>query len=193
MTQVSATAIIEGALQGKVVSFPTDTVPALAAIPSAADKIFTLKQRPLNKPLILMGAKAEDLWPFIKGDSASMWIWQAIAQKHWPGALTLILPASEQINPQLNPQNSQTIGIRVPDAPVAQSILAETGPLATTSANISGQPTLVRLEDVAAQFPEVLTLKLGNETSQQGSGSPSTVAKWEKGTWKILRQGAIEI
>jgi len=67
MPQVSSDALVAGALAGSLVSFPTDTVPALAAKPEQADLIFAAKQRGQDKPLILMGATAEALWPFVVG------------------------------------------------------------------------------------------------------------------------------
>ena len=67
MTTVSLAALIAGARAGLLVSFPTDTVPALAALPEKAGLIFAAKQRSQDKPLILMAASAEDLWPYVKG------------------------------------------------------------------------------------------------------------------------------
>jgi L-threonylcarbamoyladenylate synthase len=193
MTIVSQEQLIKGAIAGEVVSFPTDTVPALAVLPNNAKKIFTLKQRPLHKPLILMGAKPEDLWQFIQGSDQEKQLWTKIAQKYWPGALTLILPASELVNPSLNPTNPHTIGLRIPNHPIALTILAQTGPMATTSANISGQSAKETLTEIDQEFPEVLTLDYGKPGEKFGSGLPSTVAKWSENKWEILRQGTIKI
>jgi L-threonylcarbamoyladenylate synthase len=66
--QVSIPELVAAARAGQLVGFPTDTVPALAAIPAAAAHIYAAKQRATEKPLILMAATAEDLWPFIQGD-----------------------------------------------------------------------------------------------------------------------------
>jgi L-threonylcarbamoyladenylate synthase len=90
----------------------------------------------------------------------------------------------------MNPLEPTTIGIRVPNHPVAQIILAQTGPMATTSANLSGQPALETKAAIEAQFPEVLTLE---STEYQGLGIPSTVAKWTGNNWQILRQGSIKL
>lgn len=193
MTIVSESELIKGAIAGEIICFPTDTVPALAVIPESANKIFTLKQRSQEKPLILMGATPSDLWPFVTGTPASHEIWANTAQKYWPGALTLVLPASQQVNPQLNPQNTGTIGLRIPAQPIAISILSKTGPLATTSVNISGQPPLETLAEIEEQFPEILILKSENLTAKLGSGQPSTVVKWHENSWVVLRKGAITI
>ncbi len=189
MVLVAQAALIEGAIAGKVVSFPTDTVPALAVRPPQSDLIFTLKQRSPDKPLILMGATFEQISPYIQGTTEEINLWRQIAQKYWPGALTLVLPASERVPRQMNPRDPTTLGVRVPDCAIACDILRETGPLATTSANRSGEPPLESLAAIATAFPPVLAL----ETTKppQASGLPSTVVKWTQRGWEVLRQGSV--
>jgi L-threonylcarbamoyladenylate synthase len=87
------------------------------------------------------------------------------------------------------------VGVRVPNCDLARKILERTGPLATTSANISGQPALKTTAEIEAQFPEVLTLVPGElETITFSSGLASTVAKWnQKLGWEILRQGSVRL
>ena len=187
---LSLSVLIESAKAGKLISFPTDTVPALATIPVQAELIYAAKQRSFDKPLILMAAKAEDLWDYVQGSQREYQTWQKIVNQYWPGALTLVLPASDKIPTVMNPLEPTTIGIRVPNHPVAQIILAQTGPMATTSANLSGQPALETKAAIEAQFPEVLTLE---STEYQGLGIPSTVAKWTGKNRQILRQGSIKL
>lgn len=189
MTKVSQTQLITEAKAGRVVSFPTDTVPALAALPDKSHLIFTLKQRPQNKPLILMGATPDDLWAYVRGSVAEKSLWLTVTQQHWPGALTLVLPASSLVPSGLNTRAADTIGIRVPDHPLARAILTETGPLATTSANISGQPPLENMSAIAATFADVFVLDC--KDNQGGTSLPSTVAKWIGQDWEILRQGSV--
>lgn len=201
MPQVSFTDLVAGVKSGDhLISFPTDTVPALAARPDRADLIFAAKQRSLDKPLILMAAEASDLWPFVTGSPEAWAIWQPVTAQYWPGALTLVLPASDRVPPAMNPTNPTTIGIRVPNHDLARAILAQTGPLATTSANLSGQPALQTLPEIEAQFPAVLTLPaselnefLHSEAASGSSQQPSTVARWTGQGWEILRQGAIKL
>lgn len=193
MTQVSLTNLISGARTGLLVSFPTDTVPALAAIPEKAALIFAAKQRSQDKPLILMAASAEDLWLYVKGDENEYKVWQQLADKYWPGGLTLVLPASDRVPKVMNPTDPTTIGIRVPNSAIAQTILTQTGPLATTSANFSGQPPLQSMAEIEAQFPNVLIATTEYQGEIPGLGIPSTVAKWTGTNWQILRQGAIKL
>jgi L-threonylcarbamoyladenylate synthase len=192
--KVSQTQLIQGAIAGSVVSFPTDTVPALAVLPERSVQIFTAKKRSLEKPLILMGACERDLMPYVTGSSQEIAIWQQAIAQYFPGALTLVLPASKLVPTAMNPQDPTTIGIRVPDSEIARAILAKTKPLATTSANITGEPPLETSNAIAMAFPEILTLDLGEESDRQlGSSLPSTVAKWTADGWKILRQGSVSM
>jgi L-threonylcarbamoyladenylate synthase len=202
MPQVSFDELVAGVCTGhNLASFPTDTVPALAVWPDHAHLLFTAKQRSLDKPLILMGADAADLWPYVVGTPAAQAIWQQVADRHWPGALTLVLPASDRVPVALNPKNPTTIGIRIPNYAIARAILAKTGPLATTSANLSGQPALQTITEIEAQFPQILTLAPDvRDRLDQGSsrspnhpptGIPSTVIRWDGQQWELLRQGGI--
>jgi L-threonylcarbamoyladenylate synthase len=192
MPQVAIATLVEAAQAGQLISFPTDTVPALAAQPEAAAAIYVAKQRSLDKPLILMAATAEALWPFVQGNTIEQKIWTSVAAQHWPGALTLVLPTSNRVPPALNPKTPTTIGLRVPNWPLAQHILQQTGPLATTSLNRSGQPPLENLTAITAEFPAVLT-PLADlwALPEVGDRVPSTVAQWQEHGWLILRQGAV--
>ena len=190
MVKVSQAELVAGAIAGSAVSFPTDTVPALAMKPELARRIYQLKQRPATKPLILLGASIEDLLAYVSYTEAELAVWQKLIDKHLPGALTLVLPASAKVPTSINPTNSKTVGIRIPDLPLAREILSQTGVLATTSANISGQDALTSMDAIAETFPEVLVLDRANIA---GSGLPSTVVAWQNSQWQILRQGSVEI
>lgn len=188
MPLVSPAELVKKITQSQVVSFPTDTVPALAVLPDRSELIFQIKKRPQHKPLILMAASLEELWPYVKGSTEEMQIWQKIANTYLPGPLTLVLPSSPKVSPQLNPTDPNTIGIRVPNHPLAQQILSQTGALATTSANLSGQPPLTNMQAIASSFPEVFVLDYPETNIMP---TPSTVIKWTGNDWKILRQGPI--
>jgi L-threonylcarbamoyladenylate synthase len=194
MPQGSIAELAAAACSGQLICFPTDTVPGLATCPEAAAAIYAAKQRAFEKPLILMAANAEALWPFVQGKPETQQIWQAVAAKHWPGALTLVLPASDCLPQAVNPINPMTIGIRVPNWPIAQQILAQTGPLATTSLNRSGQEPLEELEAIATEFPTVLTPTPELWVLPHCQDRlPSTVAQWTEQGWSILRQGAVTL
>ncbi|MCU0551470.1 MAG: L-threonylcarbamoyladenylate synthase [Leptolyngbya sp. Prado105] len=192
MPQVSLETLVSAVRAGThLASFPTDTVPALAAKPDRADLIFTAKQRSFDKPLILMASEIEELWHYVKGSDRELELWNELAQKYLPGALTLVLPSSDRVPTLMNPNDPTTIGVRVPNHKLARQILAETGALATTSANRSGQPALLSMDAIAQEFPEVLMIQ--PESAEPLSGTPSTVVKWTGAGWEVLRQGAIKM
>ena len=189
MSQVSLNHLINAAKAGDLVSFPTDTVPALATLPERAELIFQAKQRSQDKPLILMVGEVTDLWQFTNGTDRELEIWRSIADRYLPGALTLILPASDRIPTVMNPLGNNTIGVRVPAHDLARSILHQTGPLATTSANLSGQPPLLNMAEIGRDFPQVVALD--NDRDAIDCGQPSTIIKWNASGWQLLRQGAV--
>ena len=193
MTQVSITDLIAGVNSGYLASFPTDTVPAFAVLPERAELIFRAKQRSQDKPLILMGATPDSLWPFVTGSADEWQIWQQVALSYWPGGLTLVLPGSELVPTTMNPTDPTTIGLRVPKCAIAQSILSQTGPLATTSANLSGQPPLRTMAEIEQHFPDVLISSPDLPAIEPSLGLPSTVIKWTANGWETLRQGAVKL
>ncbi|WOD39085.1 L-threonylcarbamoyladenylate synthase [Nodosilinea sp. E11] len=207
MPQVAWAEWVAAVQRGELVSFPTDTVPALAAQPEAGDRIYAAKERSSDKPLILMAASLASLRPYIQGSEAEWAEWSAIATQYWPGALTLVLPARDDLPPAINPQHTGTVGVRVPNHPLALHLLRHTGPLATTSANRSGTPPLETMAAIATHFPQVFTLSPAAEADfyrsrdleppaadqPQGSGQPSTVAQWQNPGWTLLRSGPISL
>jgi len=189
MTAVLEPAALVARLQvGEAVLFPTDTLVALAALPEHAAQIWQLKQRPPDKPLILMGADLAQLQQLV----GVQWPPQAVAlaQQHWPGALTLVLPASGSLVEQLNPGGS-SLGLRVPACALAQGLLRLSGPLATTSANRSGEPAATTAAEAAACFKAQQVPLLGPVPWPAPAGQASTVLAWSRGGWQLLRQGGV--
>jgi len=161
---------------------PTDTVPALAIRPFAAERIWTLKQRPAHKPLILMGADLSQLRQALDQDWSPQW--EQEAQAVWPGAVTLVLPLTGPLQQALNPGGT-TLGLRVPACAMAQELLRLSGPLATTSINRSGQPPALNDRDASLCFPELALL--GPLPWPEASGLPSEVRGWTPTGWQVLR------
>ena len=122
--------------KGSLALFPTDTLPALCAYPKYSKKIWTIKKRPSIKPLILMGGCLDDLFEFVHPCAKEEGF--KLAKIYWPGALTMVLPTIGNLSKYLN-CNSNAVGFRVPALKLARDLLMQTGPLATTSANISGE------------------------------------------------------
>jgi L-threonylcarbamoyladenylate synthase len=201
MPQVMFQDWVDQIRSGAIGSFPTDTVPALTTLPDFADRIYQIKSRSAEKPLILMAGDCEDLWPYLDlSDAAAVLQWRSMMDRYFPGALTLVLPKSDR--PELlkmNPTDSNTIGVRIPNHSLARKLLRATGPLATTSVNRSGEPALLTIADIRSQFPELYTLSDSTLQSQTENpdlpsiGTPSTVIQWTGIGWKLLRQGAVNI
>ena len=171
---------------GSLALFPTDTLPALCSYPKYSKKIWSIKKRPLNKPLILMGGCLEDLFELVRPCAIEDGL--KIAKNYWPGALTIILPTIGNISDSLN-CNSDSLGFRVPALQIARDLLLKTGPLATTSANISGNPPVKDALEASIQFPGIPML--APVPWPRGSGMASTVIEWNEGKWKLLRAGSV--
>lgn len=172
---------------GGAALLPTDTLPALASLPDQAAQIWQLKCRPQDKPLILMGADAETLLlhvqPVARTDAL------ALALLHWPGALTLVLPALGGWAEVLNP-GVATIGLRIPASQPTLELLHSSGPLATTSANVSGRPASCNENDAAAVFPHLPLL--APIPWPEPSREASSVIAWHgPQQWHWLRKGAV--
>lgn len=168
---------------------PTDTIYGIAAdafSPRAIQKIYDAKERPEEKALpVLIGHidQLDLLLRFVSDDVLR------IAAAFWPGPLTLVLPKGPKVPPDLSPY--PTIGVRMPDLAFTLSLLQKTGPLAATSANLSGGPNPTTVQDVLAQLGARADLIL------DGGPSPgplaSTVVDATASELKILREGPISL
>ncbi len=172
--------------KGSLALFPTDTLPALCSYPQYSEKIWTIKKRPSNKPLILMGGCLDDLFEFVKPSAIEDGL--KLAKNYWPGALTIVLPTIGNFSKNLN-SNSNSLGLRIPALKLARDLLMQTGPLATTSANISGQPPVRDALEASIQFPGIP--RLAPVPWPKSSGIASTVVEWKKGKWNLLRSGSV--
>ena len=182
----TALAVLRG--HGTIV-FPTDTIYGIAAGAfdrEGINKLYEVKQRPEDKALpVLIGAldQLDDLVLYLS-DTV-----KTIAEAFWPGALTLILPKGPDVPPELSPY--PTIGIRMPDLAFTLNLLCETGPLATTSANLSGGTNPTTVEDVRSQLQDRPDLIL------DGGPTPgpiaSTVLDVSGPGFKLLREGPVTL
>ena len=172
--------------KGSLALFPTDTLPALCAYPKFSKQIWTIKKRPSNKPLILMGGCFDDLFGFVKPCAIEDGL--KLANNYWPGALTIVLPTIGDVSKNLN-SNSNSLGFRVPALRLARDLLMQTGPLATTSANISGKSPVKDAFEASIQFPGIPIL--APVPWPNSSGMASTVVEWENGRWNVLRPGSV--
>jgi L-threonylcarbamoyladenylate synthase len=172
---------------GQVVAFPTDTVYGLAALAGdhvAVRRVYEIKGRPAGKPLIVMVAWAELAAEVAEvGDPA-----RGRMERFWPGPLTLVLRARPGLPGPLVAGDPPTVGVRVPDHPLALALLAAVGsPLATTSANLSGDPPALNATEAAALAGVAAVLDGG----PAGDGLASTILDLSGETPRVLRQGPV--
>jgi len=172
---------------GLPIIFPTDTLPAIGCLPKFSNVIYEFKKRDRDKPLILMGSEHEQLIDYVHESAKKDY--ENIASKYWPGALTMVIPASEKQTKILT-SNDLTLGLRIPNSYMAQSLMRETGPLLTSSANISGFKGSTTVEGIALDFPSLKIL--GPIPWGKRSGKASTIIFWKKsGDWKLIREGEV--
>ena len=172
---------------GLPIIFPTDTLPAIGCLPKFSNIIYDFKKRERNKPLILMGSEQKHLIDYVHESAKEDY--ENIASKYWPGALTIVIPASDKQTLNLT-SNDLTIGLRIPNSFIAQSLLRETGPLLTSSANISGFKGSITVEGITLDFPSVKIL--GPIPWGKRSGKASTIIFWKRsGDWRLIREGEV--
>ena len=172
---------------GLPIIFPTDTLPAIGCLPKFSNIIYKFKKRDKNKPLILMGSEKKQLIDYVHESAKEDY--ENIASKYWPGALTMVVPASEKQTSILT-SNDLTLGLRIPNSYMAQSLMKETGPLLTSSANISGFQGSITAEGISLDFPSIGIL--GPIPWEKSSGKASTIIFWKKsGDWKLIREGEV--
>jgi L-threonylcarbamoyladenylate synthase len=174
---------------GEVVALPTETVYGLAANAldeKAVAKIFRIKGRPANNPIIVhvagneMAKRCAGHWPELA---------DKLSRSFWPGPLTLVLPRTEII-PEVVTAGGATVGVRWPGHPFIQAVIRECGfPLAAPSANLSNRVSPTNAEHVRAQLAG--TIKLIVDGGQSQVGIESTVLDLSVSPPRILRPGMI--
>ncbi len=174
---------------GNLVAFPTDTVYGLGADlfnPEAIEKLYQVKERAHLKaiPVLLSNPAALD-----QITSEMNVLARRLADQFWPGPLTLVVPAHPRLPENLSPL--PTIGVRMPNHPDALALLEASGPLAVTSANLSGQENTLTAGQVYAQLAGRIPIILDGGTTP--GGSPSTVVDCTGPEPVILRSGPISL
>lgn len=187
----------EAIAAGKVICLPTDTVYGIGADPYNADAVTALlaaksRTRAMPPPvLVATKDQAESLLDpkILNGDIAAMM--HALIDSFWPGALTIVAPADPRLGWDLGETNG-TVALRMPDHDLAVELLKETGPLAVTSANKTGQPPATSIDMAVEQLGSAVAVYLDAGISPKGV--PSTIVKLRlecPGTAEMLRLGAI--
>ncbi len=176
-------------LMGKVVAFPTDTFYCLGADPfnlAAVSEVNRIKHRTADRPLPLLVASLDQAAELTENPPR---LFFKLAEKFWPGALTLVVPASRLV-PFKVTGNTGKVGLRWPKAPLAVALVAAAArPLTGTSANLSEQPPCNTAAEVDKQVGKSLPLILDGGPAQ--GELASTVVELVGEGWRILRHGPI--
>ena len=176
-----------------VIAFVTDTVWGLGCLPEsekAVRKIYRIKNREKEKPLILMSDDIYPLFDYIKDVPK---IAQKLVKKYFPGALTVVVPKSDK-TPEYITSNLKTVGIRVPDNELFQEICrcVPSRVLATTSANLSHEPPALNYDEAIVYVGEKADLVIP-DYGFVAKGLASTVVGFKDDEPVIYRQGEIVI
>jgi tRNA threonylcarbamoyl adenosine modification protein (Sua5/YciO/YrdC/YwlC family) len=172
---------------GGVIVFPTDTVYGIGASAfqkDAIEGIYRIKSRSHQKAIPILLADTEDLQKITPPLSPTA---ERLVKEFWPGALTLILPLLPSLPKNLS--YTPTIGVRIPDHETARALLRVTGPLATTSANISGEPPALTANQVIDGLGSLVQLIL--DGGRAPGGISSTVVDCSGEEPRLLRQGPL--
>lgn len=174
---------------GGLVAFPTDTVYGVGALAfdgKAVESIYLAKDRPIEKAIPILIGDSDDLRKVGTDipDSA-----HKLAFRFWPGPLTILVPKRADLPEAVSA--TDTVGVRVPDHDLARALLRAAGPMAVTSANISGKQSPVTGEDVYEQLGGRIDLIIdGGKTP---GGVPSTLVDCTTVGLKVLRDGPISL
>ena len=174
---------------GGLVAFPTDTVYGVGALAfdgKAVESIYAAKDRPVEKAIPVLIGDLDDLDKVAIDIPASA---HRLAHRFWPGPLTILVPKRVDLPEAVSA--TSTVGVRVPDHAVARALLRVAGPMAVTSANISGKPSPVTPQEVYEQLAGRIDLIIdGGKTP---GGVPSTLVDCTTSELTVLRLGPISL
>jgi L-threonylcarbamoyladenylate synthase len=172
----------------EIIAFPTDTVYGIGVLLSSRSgiqKLFIAKARSPQKAIAVLIGNMDQLPLVVEEFPQTARI---LADHYWPGAVTMVLPKRQDLPENISPY--PTIGVRMPNHPLIQEMLNTTGPLATTSANLSGGADPTTAEEVNQQLGDNIQLIL--DGGKIAGGLPSTVIDCTQTPPAVLRQGAIK-
>ena len=172
---------------GGLIAFPTDTLYGLGCdphLPTALQQIYAAKGRSASKAIPVLISRADQLESLVYGLPEQS---TRLMERWWPGALTLVLPKNPDLPPDLTPYPG--LAVRMPDHPVALSLLDQIGPLAVTSANLSDHENPQDAQGVLAQLDGVVDLVLDGGSLL--GGQASTIIDCMASEPKLLREGPI--
>jgi L-threonylcarbamoyladenylate synthase len=174
---------------GGLIVYPTDTIYGIGADPgneSALRRVQQVKRRLDPKPLLLIASSLSDAGSIVRNFPPAA---ERLAKEFWPGPLTLVLPALPGVS-QVLTQGTGTVGLRIPSSGFCLRLCALFGgPITSTSANISGEPTPATVGEMEIIFGDDIELYL--DAGVLPSSPPSTLVDVSQSNVVLLREGAI--
>jgi L-threonylcarbamoyladenylate synthase len=181
---------IQALMRGQLVAIPTETVYGVCALPTdeAVERLIQAKRRATDKGIQLLIDTLEQARSVAVVTPAA----ERLAERFWPGGLTIVLDRRQasDLTPLLS-GGRPTLGLRLPDHDVPRALARRLGPIAASSANVSGEPDATNASLVARSLGDALALILDGGAVR--GGTPSTVVDCSSGTGepRVLREGAI--
>jgi len=170
---------------GGIIAFPTDTVYGLGCDPfnsNSTSKIFELKNRDGGKKFPILGVSKNELEKIVEFSSDA----NKIAESFWPGQITLLLPIRKEIAKKI--ENNGKLAVRVPENECVLSILKHCKLIVGTSANISGEKSILDSNELKMKLPRVDVLVDGGKIVSSGE---STIIDFVHGELKMIREGSV--
>ena len=177
--------IVRSYENGEIIGFPTDTVYGIGCDPFKKDsitKIFELKKRDGEKRFPILGISKEELEKIVEFNSDA----EKISEKFWPGQVTLLLPIRKEVSEKI--ENNGKLAVRVPGNKCILSILKHCKLIIGTSANISGEKSILNSNEFKTKMLEIDVLVDGGNIISSGE---STIVDFVGDELKIIRKGSI--
>ncbi|MEC7710988.1 MAG: L-threonylcarbamoyladenylate synthase [Thermoproteota archaeon] len=170
---------------GEIIAFPTDTVYGIGCDPFKKDsitKIYDLKKRAGEKRFPILGISKIELEKIVEFNSDA----EKISQRFWPGQVTLLLPIRKEVSEKI--ESNGKIAVRVPNNECILSILKKCKLIIGTSANISGEKSILDSNELKIKLPEVDVLV---DSGKIFSSGESTIIDFNDGKLEMIREGSV--
>ena len=177
--------IVNAYENGQIIAYPTDTVYGIGCNPFNKDsvsKIYNIKNREGEKRFPILGFSKKELEKIVEFNTIA----EKISEKFWPGQITMLLPIRKEINDKIN--NNGKLAVRVPNNECVLSILEKCKLIVGTSANISGEKSILDSNECKTKLPEIDILVNGGKITSLGE---STIIDFVDDQLKVIREGSI--
>jgi L-threonylcarbamoyladenylate synthase len=174
---------------GGIGIIPTDTIYGISASAfsrTAVSRIYRAKKRRSNSPFIVLVSSINDLKKFDIGLDQNE---ERFLRRYWPGKVSVILPCSSKKFSYLH-RGTRSVAFRMPQYPVLRNLMRATGPLVSSSANITGKPSATTIKEASSYFKDAVDFYVDKGKLKS---LPSTLVRLRRGTPLIIREGAVKL